>query len=151
MGETGGALVGGAHRELGGDADAVLRASRQVQPVGLFVAASETVSVVRAEELTGCGGIGVPHGRYGVGGGVRAAEVPLTGADLTRASWEKAHRAKLDRMELSTAPFEERLTAPRSWWLVSLLLGVACALIMLPFGTLPLLGGWSAGRPRRPW
>lgn len=69
VGETGGALVRGAHRELGGDADAVLRASRQVQPVGLFVAASETVSVVRAEELTGCGGIGVPHGRYGVGGG----------------------------------------------------------------------------------
>ncbi|MFB6672800.1 DUF3093 domain-containing protein [Streptomyces sp. NPDC058287] len=48
-------------------------------------------------------------------------------------------------MELSTAPFEERLTAPRSWWLVSLLLGVACALIMLPFGTLPLLGGLVGG------
>ncbi|MFF1685508.1 MULTISPECIES: DUF3093 domain-containing protein [unclassified Streptomyces] len=48
-------------------------------------------------------------------------------------------------MELSTAPFEERLTAPRSWWLVSLLLGVACALILLPFGTLPLLGGLVGG------
>jgi hypothetical protein len=48
-------------------------------------------------------------------------------------------------MELSTAPFEERLTAPRSWWLVSLLFGVACALIMLPFGTLPLLGGLVGG------
>ncbi|MFE6753724.1 DUF3093 domain-containing protein [Streptomyces sp. NPDC057684] len=48
-------------------------------------------------------------------------------------------------MELSAAPFEERLTAPRSWWLVSLLLGVACALIMLPFGTLPLLGGLVGG------
>ncbi|MER5957892.1 DUF3093 domain-containing protein [Streptomyces sp. NPDC001893] len=48
-------------------------------------------------------------------------------------------------MELSTAPFEERLTAPRSWWLVSLLLGIACALIMLPFGTLPLLGGLVGG------
>ncbi|MET7535292.1 DUF3093 domain-containing protein [Streptomyces sp. NPDC058293] len=48
-------------------------------------------------------------------------------------------------MELSTAPFEERLTAPRSWWLVSLLLGVACALILLPFGTLPLLAGLVGG------
>ncbi|MFD0060331.1 DUF3093 domain-containing protein [Streptomyces sp. NPDC056690] len=48
-------------------------------------------------------------------------------------------------MELSTTPFEERLTAPRSWWLVSLLLGVACALILLPFGTLPLLGGLVGG------
>ncbi|MFE2988765.1 DUF3093 domain-containing protein [Streptomyces sp. NPDC059262] len=48
-------------------------------------------------------------------------------------------------MELSTTPFEERLTAPRSWWLVSLLLGVACALIMLPFGPLPLLGGLVGG------
>ncbi|MGW5867886.1 DUF3093 domain-containing protein [Streptomyces sp. NPDC055239] len=42
-------------------------------------------------------------------------------------------------------PYEERLTAPRSWWLVSLLVGVAMALIMLPFGTLPLLGGLVAG------
>ncbi|MEU6658523.1 DUF3093 domain-containing protein [Streptomyces sp. NPDC046821] len=48
-------------------------------------------------------------------------------------------------MELSTAPFEERLTAPRSWWLVSLLLGIACGLILLPFGTLPLLGGLVGG------
>ncbi|MFE5049861.1 DUF3093 domain-containing protein [Streptomyces sp. NPDC056637] len=48
-------------------------------------------------------------------------------------------------MELSATPFEERLTAPRSWWLVSLLLGVACALILLPFGTLPLLGGLVGG------
>jgi hypothetical protein len=48
-------------------------------------------------------------------------------------------------MELSTAPFEERLTAPRSWWLVSLLLGVACALVLLPFGMLPLLGGLVGG------
>ncbi|MEV8315794.1 DUF3093 domain-containing protein [Streptomyces sp. NPDC059900] len=42
-------------------------------------------------------------------------------------------------------PYEERLTAPRSWWLVSLLVGIAAALIMLPFGTLPLLGGLAAG------
>ncbi|TGB12335.1 DUF3093 domain-containing protein [Streptomyces sp. MZ04] len=42
-------------------------------------------------------------------------------------------------------PYEERLTAPRSWWLVSLLVGIAMALIMLPFGTLPLLGGLVCG------
>ncbi|MEU2287313.1 DUF3093 domain-containing protein [Streptomyces sp. NPDC013178] len=48
-------------------------------------------------------------------------------------------------MQLSTTPYEERLTAPRSWWLVSFLVGVAFALILLPFGTLPLLGGLVGG------
>ncbi|MET7481117.1 DUF3093 domain-containing protein [Streptomyces sp. NPDC005648] len=48
-------------------------------------------------------------------------------------------------MQLSTAPYEERLTAPRSWWLISFLIGVSCALILLPFGTLPLLGGLVGG------
>ncbi|MFH8792010.1 DUF3093 domain-containing protein [Streptomyces sp. NPDC017941] len=42
-------------------------------------------------------------------------------------------------------PYEERLTAPRSWWLVSVLVGLAAALTMLPFGTLPLLGGLVGG------
>ncbi|MEU7583158.1 DUF3093 domain-containing protein [Streptomyces sp. NPDC041068] len=42
-------------------------------------------------------------------------------------------------------PYEERLTAPRSWWLTSVLVGVAMALTMLPFGTLPLLGGLVGG------
>ncbi|MEV7190589.1 DUF3093 domain-containing protein [Streptomyces sp. NPDC093510] len=42
-------------------------------------------------------------------------------------------------------PYEERLTAPRSWWFASLLVGVAMALILLPFGTLPLLGGLVGG------
>jgi hypothetical protein len=42
-------------------------------------------------------------------------------------------------------PYEERLTAPRSWWLASLLVGVAMALVLLPFGTLPLLGGLVGG------
>ncbi|MFD4634045.1 DUF3093 domain-containing protein [Streptomyces sp. NPDC058284] len=42
-------------------------------------------------------------------------------------------------------PYEERLTAPRSWWFASVLVGVAMALIMLPFGTLPLLGGLVGG------
>ncbi|MDX5566539.1 DUF3093 domain-containing protein [Streptomyces sp. ID05-04B] len=48
-------------------------------------------------------------------------------------------------MQLSAAPYEERLTAPRSWWLVSFLVGVSMALILLPFGTLPLLGGLVGG------
>ncbi|GAB1338310.1 DUF3093 domain-containing protein [Streptomyces sp. E-15] len=48
-------------------------------------------------------------------------------------------------MQLSAAPYEERLTAPRSWWLISFLVGVSFALILLPFGTLPLLGGLVGG------
>ncbi|MFI1962624.1 DUF3093 domain-containing protein [Streptomyces pathocidini] len=41
--------------------------------------------------------------------------------------------------------YEERLTAPRSWWLVAALAGVALALILLPFGPLPMLGGLIGG------
>ncbi|MFF9478306.1 DUF3093 domain-containing protein [Streptomyces sp. NPDC014733] len=41
--------------------------------------------------------------------------------------------------------YEERLTAPRSWWLVAALVGVACALMLLPVGTLPMLGGLIGG------
>lgn len=41
--------------------------------------------------------------------------------------------------------YEERLTAPRSWWFIASLIGVAAALIMLPFGTLPMLGGLIGG------
>ncbi|MFF8973802.1 DUF3093 domain-containing protein [Streptomyces sp. NPDC014995] len=48
-------------------------------------------------------------------------------------------------MQLSTTPYEERLTAPRSWWFVSFLVGVSFALILLPFGTLPMLGGLVGG------
>ncbi|WP_030225699.1 DUF3093 domain-containing protein [Streptomyces sp. NRRL WC-3626] len=48
-------------------------------------------------------------------------------------------------MQLSATPYEERLTAPRSWWLISLLAGVSLALILLPFGTLPMLGGLACG------
>lgn len=48
-------------------------------------------------------------------------------------------------MQLSAAPYEERLTAPRSWWLVSFLAGVSLALIVLPFGTLPMLAGLVGG------
>ncbi|GGW69243.1 membrane protein [Streptomyces lucensis JCM 4490] len=48
-------------------------------------------------------------------------------------------------MQPSAAPYEERLTAPNSWWLISFLVGVSFALILLPFGTLPLLGGLVGG------
>lgn len=48
-------------------------------------------------------------------------------------------------MQLSASPYEERLTAPRIWWLVCFLVGVSVALILLPFGTLPLLGGLAGG------
>ncbi|MFF6948145.1 DUF3093 domain-containing protein [Streptomyces iakyrus] len=48
-------------------------------------------------------------------------------------------------MQLSAAPYEERLTAPRTWWLISFLVGLSMALILLPFGTLPMLGGLAGG------
>ncbi|MEV6740260.1 DUF3093 domain-containing protein [Streptomyces sp. NPDC051104] len=48
-------------------------------------------------------------------------------------------------MQLSASPYEERLTAPRTWWLMCLLVGIAMALVLLPFGTLPLLGGLVGG------
>ncbi|MGW7407421.1 DUF3093 domain-containing protein [Streptomyces sp. NPDC054833] len=48
-------------------------------------------------------------------------------------------------MQLSASPYEERLTAPRSWWLISFLTGVSFALILLPFGPLPALGGLVGG------
>ncbi len=42
-------------------------------------------------------------------------------------------------------PYEERLTAPRSWWFIAVLVGIAMALVMVPFGTLPILGGLIGG------
>lgn len=46
----------------------------------------------------------------------------------------------------SAAPsYEERLTAPHSWWLIAFLTGVCFGLIVLPYGTLPMLGGLLAG------
>ncbi|ARF57862.1 DUF3093 domain-containing protein [Streptomyces gilvosporeus] len=41
--------------------------------------------------------------------------------------------------------YEERLTAPRSWWAIAALVGVSCALILFPLGTLPMLGGLIGG------
>ncbi|MFF5639371.1 DUF3093 domain-containing protein [Streptomyces sp. NPDC012825] len=37
--------------------------------------------------------------------------------------------------------FDERLTAPGSWWVIAGLLGLSGGLIMFPFGTVPMLGG----------
>ncbi|MFD9462320.1 DUF3093 domain-containing protein [Streptomyces sp. NPDC060027] len=48
-------------------------------------------------------------------------------------------------MQLSASPYEERLTAPRSWWVISFLVGLAMALVFLPFGTLPTLGALVGG------
>ena len=50
-------------------------------------------------------------------------------------------RAKLDAMQ----PYDERLTAPRSWWVLAFFGGVSCGLIAMPFGTLPLLGALVGG------
>ncbi|MFI6703696.1 DUF3093 domain-containing protein [Streptomyces sp. NPDC050509] len=44
-------------------------------------------------------------------------------------------------MEPSPAPYDERLTAPPSWWGIAALLAVAGGLMTLPLGTLPMLGG----------
>ncbi|UGY94062.1 DUF3093 domain-containing protein [Streptomyces gobiensis] len=41
--------------------------------------------------------------------------------------------------------YDERLTAPRSWWLIAVLAGVALSLVLLPVGPLPALGGLVAG------
>lgn len=48
-------------------------------------------------------------------------------------------------MQPSPALHDERLTAPRSWWGIAALTGLACALMLLPLGTLPLLAGLVGG------
>ncbi|MFJ3586615.1 DUF3093 domain-containing protein [Streptomyces sp. NPDC090127] len=37
--------------------------------------------------------------------------------------------------------FDERLTAPGSWWVIAALLGLSGGLVMFPLGTVPTLGG----------
>ncbi|WP_405998043.1 DUF3093 domain-containing protein [Streptomyces sp. NBC_00829] len=44
-------------------------------------------------------------------------------------------------MQPSAPRYEERLTAPRSWWAITALMGVAGGLVLLPLGPLPMLGG----------
>lgn len=41
--------------------------------------------------------------------------------------------------------YDERLTAPRLWWLIAALSGVCLGLILLPLGLMPLLGGLVVG------
>ncbi|MFI1097710.1 DUF3093 domain-containing protein [Streptomyces sp. NPDC020917] len=41
--------------------------------------------------------------------------------------------------------YDERLTVPRSWWLMALGVGVAMALIVYPFGPLAMLAGLVGG------
>jgi hypothetical protein len=42
-------------------------------------------------------------------------------------------------------PYDERLTVPRSWWVLAIGVGVSMALILFPFGPLPMLAGLVAG------
>ncbi|MCX5400261.1 DUF3093 domain-containing protein [Streptomyces sp. NBC_00102] len=48
-------------------------------------------------------------------------------------------------MQPSVPPFDERLTAPRTWWLIAFGVGVAFALMLLPLGGLYLLAGLVGG------
>ncbi|MEU6293618.1 DUF3093 domain-containing protein [Streptomyces erythrochromogenes] len=41
--------------------------------------------------------------------------------------------------------YDERLTAPRTWWLIAVAAGFAMALIVLPYGGLAALGGFAVG------
>ncbi|MBY8887123.1 DUF3093 domain-containing protein [Streptomyces sp. PTM05] len=41
---------------------------------------------------------------------------------------------------VSSQPYDERLTVPGYWWAMAVLSGFGCALVALPFGTLPILG-----------
>ncbi|MCX4819875.1 DUF3093 domain-containing protein [Streptomyces sp. NBC_01142] len=47
-------------------------------------------------------------------------------------------------MQPSAPQYAERLTAPRSWWLIAALAGLSGGLMLLPLGTLPMLGGLIA-------
>jgi hypothetical protein len=42
-------------------------------------------------------------------------------------------------------PYDERLTAPRSWWFMAVGVGVGMAIVVFPFGPLAMLGGLVAG------
>ncbi|MEU1089931.1 DUF3093 domain-containing protein [Streptomyces sp. NPDC005576] len=48
-------------------------------------------------------------------------------------------------MQPSVPPYDERLTAPRTWWLIAFGVGVAFALMLLPLGGLFLLAGLVGG------
>ncbi|AWK11577.1 DUF3093 domain-containing protein [Streptomyces spongiicola] len=40
--------------------------------------------------------------------------------------------------------FDERLTVPRAWWLITALVAVSGGLVLLPLGPVPMLGGLIA-------
>jgi DUF3093 family protein len=42
-------------------------------------------------------------------------------------------------------PYDERLTAPRSWWVLAVGVGVSMAIILFPFGPLAMLAGLAGG------
>ncbi|WP_030902697.1 DUF3093 domain-containing protein [Streptomyces sp. NRRL F-5126] len=44
-------------------------------------------------------------------------------------------------MQPAAPRYEERLTAPASWWIIAGLMGVCGALILLPLGPIPMLAG----------
>ncbi|MDT9687404.1 DUF3093 domain-containing protein [Streptomyces sp. P9(2023)] len=44
-----------------------------------------------------------------------------------------------------TTTYDERLTAPRSYWLIAVLIGFASALIVFPYGGLAALAGFAVG------
>ncbi|MFB7830764.1 DUF3093 domain-containing protein [Streptomyces sp. NPDC056056] len=41
--------------------------------------------------------------------------------------------------------YDERLTAPRSYWVIAALLGLAAALVLFPYGLPAALGAWAVG------
>ncbi|RII08625.1 hypothetical protein DSC45_32795 [Streptomyces sp. YIM 130001] len=48
-------------------------------------------------------------------------------------------------MQPSAQNYDERLTAPRSWWAIAVLIAIGCGVMLLPLGALPLLGGLIGG------
>ncbi|MFD6419689.1 DUF3093 domain-containing protein [Streptomyces sp. NPDC060194] len=44
-------------------------------------------------------------------------------------------------MQPAAQSYEERLTVPTGWWVITALVGVSGGLILLPFGVLPMLAG----------
>ncbi|MER6997384.1 DUF3093 domain-containing protein [Streptomyces sp. NPDC000410] len=44
-------------------------------------------------------------------------------------------------MQPSAPRYDERLTAPRSWWAITALVALSGGLVLFPLGTVPALGG----------